>query len=140
MSFVGYDYSMTSSSSSDSDSDSENDTRTTEPKTEDPQQQPAQEPEEKVDEMPSVEELESKLRAAEDEITKQQKIITFWKTECERAYERLSSQHGDVDFRPTQNKRQRETTQYGCRQCGNYPKKTNCICPKAKKSRSKKQN
>lgn len=140
MSFAGYDYTSSSSSDSDSDSDSENNVKPVESKTEDSQQQPVQETEEKVDEIPSVEELESKLRAAEDEITKQQKIITFWKTECEKAYERLSNQHGNGDVQPMQKKRQRETTQYGCRQCGNYPKKTNCICPKAKKTRSKKQN
>lgn len=132
-------------SSSDSDDDEKtpegNDQKTTE-KNENPL--PTDEP----PSIPSVEDLNTKLQdlnaklqVTTEEVKKLQKSCEFWKSECQRANDRLSSIYNPSSITEKQTlKRQRETTQYGCRQCGMFPKRSNCICPKAKKERKTKKN
>jgi hypothetical protein len=127
-----YDSHYTSSSDSDEEPDQSqttpNPTSTSE--TKDDEIQP------EVNEETKIEDIKSKLEQALVEVQNLKNACDFWKSEFDRANARLASLYNSQTCQKLQSTiRQRELTQYGCRTCGKFPKKTMCICPKAKKSK-----
>ena len=83
----------------------------------------------------TMESMKKELEAAAVEIKNLQNTCSFWKSECERANTRLAVTFSGSGPQLQINHRQREITQYGCRTCGQFPKKTMCVCPKTKKAK-----
>lgn len=76
--------------------------------------------------------LESK--ALTEQMSKLKAQLAFYESELSRSQKTLAEVY-DPDLA----KRRRATFQYGCRTCGNFPKRINCSCPKTTKRRRVKE-
>lgn len=75
-------------------------------------------------------ELLLERKQLDEKMIKLQAKLSYYESELSRSQKTLAEVYD-----PELLKRRRSTFQYGCRTCGQFPKRTRCTCPKTSKRR-----